>query len=336
MNYEPDPVAVDVRRLHFQKGKSADSASEQERKGYKRPPLPGPLLQRRRARNRAFPAARGQGLQSPDVDCYNGQRSLLLLLALALLATLTGCITDPKPFGTSRRCFDFRQDTFAYPNELVWEYYYNSNGVWTTRRHEPKPSYTLHCVVVARSARQFFDFARFDPTQPVAEETIYRRLVHHLIQIDPRRDPVIADQVIIPGYANLREFSKAHEQLLKEECGGAWQSYVQRGHWRMIFPFSRQQQQGVAHQLMKELQTCHPPIVHLVRFPSLSINHAILVYDGIESDTEIRFSAYDPNQPAEPVTLTFDRATNTFNLPVNAYFPGGRVDVYEIYHRWDY
>jgi hypothetical protein len=269
--------------------------------------------------------------ESSYVDCDKWLIALLWLIAL-----VTGCATDPKAQGTSTRCFDFRQDTFAYPNELVWEYYYNSNGVWTTHRRELKPTYSLHCVVVARSARQFFDYARFDPTQPVAEESTYRRLVRHVIQIDPRRDPDEADQVIIPGYANLREFSQAHEQLLKEECGGAWQSYVQRGHWRMIFPFSRHQQQSVARDLLNELKTCHPPIVHLVRFPSLSINHALLIYNGAESESAIRFSAYDPNQPAGPITLTFDRATNTFNLPPNSYFPGGRVDVYEIYHGWDY
>jgi len=258
-----------------------------------------------------------------------------LIGLLVMVALLTGCATDPKPQGPAARCFDFRQDTFAYPNELVWEYY-NSNGVWTTHRREPRPTYALHCVVVARSARQFFDYARFDRTQPVADESTYRLLVHHVIQIDPRRNPDDADLVIIPGYANLREFSKAHEQLLKEECGGAWQSYVQRGHWRMIFPFSRHQQQGVARELLNELKSCHPPIVHLVRFPSLIINHAVLIYNGAESESAIRFSAYDPNQPAEPVTLTFDRATHTFNLPANSYFPGCRVDVYEIYHLLDY
>jgi hypothetical protein len=273
--------------------------------------------------------------ESPDVDCYMG-RLIALFALLVMVALFTGCATDPKPQAVATRCFDFRQDTFAYPNELVWEYYYNTNGVWTTHRREPKPTYSLHCVVVARSARQFFDYARFDPTEPVADETTYRRLVRHVIQIDPRRDPDDADLVIIPGYANLRDFSKAREQLLKEECGGAWQSYIQRGHWRMIFPFSRHQQQSVARELLKELKSCHPPIVHLVRFPSLSINHAVLIYNGAESESAIRFSAYDPNQPAEPITLIFDRATNTFNLPANSYFPGGRVDVYEIYHRWDY
>ena len=47
----------------------------------------------------------------------------------------------------------------------------------------------------------------------------------------------------------------------------------------------------------------------------------------------IRFAAYDPNAPDAPATLSYDRATRTFTLPHNTYFRGGRVDVYEIYHR---
>lgn len=272
--------------------------------------------------------------ESPHVDFY--KRGLAPLLCwVAVLGLLTGCATDPKPHPPATRTFDFRQDTFAYPNELTWEYYHDTNGVWTSRRREPKPTYSLHCVVVARSARQFYDFASFDPRQPVVDESTYRRLVREVIGTNPRRIST-AEKVVIPGYANLREFSEAHETLLKAECGSAWQSYTQRGHWRMIFPFTRHQQERTATQLLKELKTRHPPIVHLVRFPQLTINHAMLVFDSLESEKETRFLTYDPNQPDAPAALSFNRQTRTFILPANKYFPGGRVDVYEIYHRWDY
>ena len=333
-------VAVDVRRLDFRRGKESRSANERTRANG-RPQLPRPLQWRRgRSARRSLLGSRPfalASLRSPNVDFYSrASFPALLGLALACSLLLCGCVTHPKSRADDTRRFDFQSDTFAYPNELVWEYYYDTNGVWTTQRRQPAPTYSLHCVVVARSARQFFDFARFDPKQPIADENTYRRLVRHVIQIDPREDPWAVEQIIIPGYDNLRAFSRAHEQLLKEECGGAWQSYFQRGHWRMIFPFSRNQQQQIAKQLLSELQANHPPVVHLVRFPSLTINHAILLFDAEEREKDIRFSAYDPNQPATPVILTFDRATNTFILPVNSYFPGGRVDVYEIYHRWDY
>jgi hypothetical protein len=278
----------------------------------------------------------GAGKLRPARACVKRLEGIWGLAVLLGLALLSGCATDPKAHSISSRPFDFNRDTFAYPNELVWEYFFDTNGVWTTRRREPKPTYALHCVVVARSARQFFDYARFDPQQPVADENTYRKLVRHVIRIDPRRDPATAEQIVIPGYADLREFSKAHERMLKEECGGSWQSYVQRGHWRMVFPFSRHHQENVAQQLLDELKTRHPSIVHLLRFPSLAINHAILVYDAQDTKTEIRFLAYDPNEPSQPVTLTFDRTRNTFFLPANSYFEGGNLNAYEIYHRWDY
>ena len=45
---------------------------------------------------------------------------------------------------------------------------------------------------------------------------------------------------------------------------------------------------------------------------------------------------YDPNEPGQPLTLVFDRATGRFTLPATPYFVGGRVDVYEVYRSWLY
>jgi hypothetical protein len=68
----------------------------------------------------------------------------------------------------------------------------------------------------------------------------------------------------------------------------------------------------------------------------LTINHAMVLFNVRETEKEVVFSAYDPNHPEKPETLTFDRATRTFNLPTNDYFPGGRVDIYQIYRSWNY
>jgi hypothetical protein len=74
-------------------------------------------------------------------------------------------------------------------------------------------------------------------------------------------------------------------------------------------------------------------VVHLVRFPQLTINHAVLVFEARSSPERIEFLTYDPNDPMGPITITYERATKTFSLPFNAYFPGGRIDVYPIYDR---
>jgi len=261
-------------------------------------------------------------------------RFIALLLCATLLITLCGCACH-QPFVGSRP-FNFQTDTFAYANELVWEYHYDENGKWVHQHREPPPDYTRHCFVVARSARQFFENAKFDPAQPVAEEKTYRRLISRVVSIDPTHPLPDSKKIVIPGYANLREFSGPWEHLLKNECGGAWQSYIQRGHWRMIFPFSRSHQARTVEQLLADLKQNRPPVVHVVRFPQLTINHAVLLFGATENEKEIVFSVYDPNKPDSPKKLNYDRATRTFNFASNDYWPGGRVDIYEVYRSWDY
>src|ERR1043166_4537472 len=90
---------------------------------------------------------------------------------------------------------------------------------------------------------------------------------------------------------------------------------------------------GKAHQMCNQGR---PLIAHLVRFPQLTINHALVIFDAQETRPQIQFSAYDPNQPSQPRMLTYDSPTRTFLLPANDYFPGGRVDVYEVDHKWNY
>jgi hypothetical protein len=110
-----------------------------------------------------------------------------------------------------------------------------------------------------------------------------------------------------------------------------WRSYFQRGNWRMIFPFSRGQQEKMARQLVESIRRRRPPVVHVVDFPGLHINHAVMLFDAREGETEIEFSVYDPNDASKPARLKFERAKRRFYFPASFYYAGGRVDVYEIY-----
>ena len=260
--------------------------------------------------------------------CNIGAWKLLLALAVAVLA---GCAASPT-HGPSRR-FDFSKDTFTYANGLVWEYRYDENGKWTTRRREPPPTYSQHCFVVSRSACQFFENAEFKPELPKTDTAHYRQLVEKVVETSLRSPLPAQQKIVIPGYGDLRSFSADHEKLLQSECGGAWRCYFQRGNWRVVFPFSRRQQERMAEQIQEELQQRGAVVVHLVRFPQLSINHAVLIFEAKQNPKAVEFTTYDPNDPASPVTITYNRASRTFSLPTNAYFQGGRVDVYPIYDR---
>jgi hypothetical protein len=235
---------------------------------------------------------------------------------------------------TPRR-FEFARDSFAFANELLWEYQFDAaTGNATFRKREPKPDYALRCFVLTRAARQFLYHARFDANQKVAGDEIYRRLIGEIISRNPRTPCKTENQIVIPGFASLREFSAAREQLLKAECGGAWRSYFLRSHWRMVFPISRGHQKRTADNLFAAVKKSLSPIIHLVKFPALTINHGMILFDVAESGGNLEFSAYDPNDPEKPGRLKFDRAAKKFFFPANSYWAGGELNVIEIYRGW--
>ncbi len=240
-----------------------------------------------------------------------------------------------SPVETAGRRFDFARDTFGFANELLWAYQFDpATGTTTVRWRKPRPDYTHRCFVLTRAVRQFRFHARFDAGQPIADDETCRHLIREVITCNPRTRGPGGRQIVIPGYAGLREFSRAREPLFKLECGGAWRSYFLRSHWRMVFPISRAHQARTAAELFAALRHNISPIVHLVNFPSLSINHSMVVFDGAETGRGFEFQAYDPNDPTRPSHLTFDRASQTFFLPGNLYWVGGSLNLIEIYRRW--
>jgi hypothetical protein len=242
-----------------------------------------------------------------------------------------------SPVEQCTRSFQFERDTLAFANELVWEYRFEPNtGAMTTSRNEPPPTYAHRCFVMVRSVRQFLYHARFEAALPVADAQTYLRRIREVVSRSPRRPSPETEKIVIPGYDCLRSFSQAQKGLLKAECGGAWQSYFLRSHWRMILPVFRRHQERMAGRLAAALTARRAPIVHLVRFPQLTINHGIVLYALAETPSALRFMAYDPNVPEHPAELSYSRADRTFYFPRNHYWAGGRVDVIEVYRGWLY
>jgi hypothetical protein len=233
------------------------------------------------------------------------------------------------------RRFEFARDSFAFANELVWEYQADQTTGKTMMvvRH-PKPTYAHRCFALARVARQFFYHAQFAANRPEVSEETSRQLVRAVMARSLLTPSKARGKINIPGFAGLREFSRAHENIFKVECGGAWRSYFLRSHWRMIFPFSRAHQARTAEALAVALGKNLLPILHLVKFPALSINHAIILFGMRETQQGWEFESYDPNNSAAPERLTFDRSKRAFILPANACWPGGELNVSHICRSW--
>ena len=230
------------------------------------------------------------------------------------------------------RPFQFERDTFAFAHELVWRYDFDAEtGQMTTVRADPPPTYYHRCFVLVRAVRQFFCHAHFDPDLPAPDAETCRGLVRAIVARNPRQASQADGRVVIPGYEGLRSFSRAWEQVLKAECGGPWESYFLRSHWRMVAPTGRRHQERVAQQLAQALLDHRLPLVHLFRFPRITINHGIVLFGAADSERDIQFDAYDPNIPEHPVKLIYERATRTFVFPRTHYWAGGALNVYEIY-----
>jgi hypothetical protein len=235
------------------------------------------------------------------------------------------------------RRFNFERDTFAFHHELVWKYHFDPvTGAMTTYNAEPPPTYYHRCFVLVRATRLFFDYARFAPELPSVDVATYRQLVKKIIACNPRRRCADANRTVIPGFDGLRAFSQVHEALLKAECGAAWESYFLRSHWRMIFKVYGRFQEKMAEKLKRSLQQRGVSLVHLFRFPRITINHGIVLYDFTESGQAIEFTAYDPNIPEHSVKLTYEKQRRVFTFAPNIYWGGGVLSVTEIFCKFPY
>lgn len=235
-----------------------------------------------------------------------------------------------RPIVPTPRPFRFGADTFAFANETVWEYHVDTvRGTSWWRKRDPRPPFSLRCGTMARAARQFHERARFDPAAPPADDATYARLVAAVLATDPR-DPR-GPRIVIPGYAHLHAFSAAHRALVENALAGPWQSYLQRGNWRMIFPFPPGEQGREAKRIAARIRAGATVVVHVLRYPALTLNHLVLAYAVDETPAELRFLVYDPNDAERPVALVWRRGERTFAFAQTPYFPGGPVRAYEVY-----
>jgi hypothetical protein len=244
-------------------------------------------------------------------------------------------MTAPAEHQPRRFCFE--RDSFAFHHELVWKYRFDPvTGAMTTYKSDPPAIYYHRCFVLVRATRLFFDYARFAPELPKADAETYRALVRKIVRSNPRKSCADTERIVIPGYDGLRTFSVEHETLLKAECGAAWESYFLRSHWRMVFPTPGPFNKMMAEKLKRSLQTRTLALVHLFRFPRITINHGITLYDFAETAEQIEFTAYDPNIPEHPVALVYEKQRRVFTFAPNIYWGGGVLSVVEIYTGWPY
>jgi hypothetical protein len=255
-----------------------------------------------------------------------------ILIAVGLVMISAGC-ASVQPTAGAGQPFDFQHDTFAYANELVFNY---QNGVHTpdVKPQEREHSYTRRCFIMAAGVVQFWKHARFEPqAPPVSTEELARRIrdVRDRAAWWPSEPP--DQRVAFPGFANLHELSEREGRLLRANMGAGWTTYFHLRKFPMPFKPSPEDEGHLCDNLQSWLHQGHPMVVWLYNFPELNINHAVTVFEEIAATQprQVIFHVYDPNYTDAPRTLTFDRTAQVFSYEKTFYFSGGPVHVRRMY-----
>ncbi|MGH7334580.1 MAG: hypothetical protein ACREKS_17920 [Candidatus Rokuibacteriota bacterium] len=217
--------------------------------------------------------------------------------------------------------FTFATDTFDFRNEI--------------RERNPGVDnlYANYCFVLAKGLRQFFAFARFDPTAPRLDHEGYVRRSHEVLARSPWAEAVPADdRITIPGYANLRDFSRGEEQALKTALGPRFWTMVHWTNWRVTLPVTRGHQARVAHEIMRELQDGRLAQLLVTNWPKPELNHTVVAYQFRDTPDGIEFTVWDPNDPSTPNRLTFDRPQQRFVATSLYATERGIIRVFRMYY----
>ncbi len=99
----------------------------------------------------------------------------------------------------------------------------------------------------------------------------------------------------------------------------------------LVFPPSARHQAKLNRRLRQSLDAGHPMVLWLANFPSLNINHAVLVYSLTRKQGRFVYSVYDPNDSKTPKKLTYSPSNRSFSFQKTFYFKGGKVDVRSVY-----
>ena len=232
--------------------------------------------------------------------------AVLLGVTLVTAACATGPLWSPPPEGAADPRatapeFTFVSDTFAFANLI-------------RARHRGEDNlYANYCFVLARGLRQFSQFARFDPALPRLDHDGYAGLVRRVVAL-PVWQPASSEdgRIVIPGYANLREFSRAEEAAVKEGLGSRFWTLVHWTNWRVTFWVTRGHQEQVAHEIVSELRAGRLVQLLVTNWPRPELNHTVVAFESRDAGSTVDFVVWDPNDPDAPGIVTFDRHAGRF------------------------
>ncbi|MGH7338932.1 MAG: hypothetical protein ACREKH_00415, partial [Candidatus Rokuibacteriota bacterium] len=167
--------------------------------------------------------------------------------------------------------------------------------------------------VLAKAMRQFFTFARFDPGASRLDHQGYEERVRRVVSRPPWHPPLPReDRVVIPGYSNLREFSRAEESAVKKGLGGRLWTFLHWTNWRVGFPVPSGHQTRVLEEIRDELAAGRLVQLLITNWPVLELNHTVVAFASHTNGASVELLIWDPNEPERAGTITFDPVRRQF------------------------
>jgi hypothetical protein len=251
-----------------------------------------------------------------------------MVVGVALLATACASVEPaPSVAGFERHAavpgFGFAGDTFAFPNDI------------RARNTDRDDLYANYCFVLARALRQFFVVARFAPDATRLSSDAYVERVRAVAAHPPWQPPAATDErVVIPGYPNLRAFSAGEEAAIKAGLGGRFWTMVHWTNWRVTFPVTREQQAGVAREVIDDVDAGRLVQLLVTNWPKPELNHGVIAYAYRAGPREVEFDVWDPNDPHRPGLLTFDTTDRRFHATRLFDTEPGPIRAFRMSHSW--
>ena len=250
------------------------------------------------------------------------------IAVVALVLVTAACAHAPvrptaRPAAASVPAFSFADDTFAFANDI------------RARHPDGHDLYANYCFVLARAVRQFHRFARFDPAAPRVDAEEYARRVRAVsghAPWEPSLPP--AERVVIPGFASLRAFSAAEEAAVKTGLGSRFWTLVHWTNWRVSMPVPDGHQAAVLDEVLAELAAGRLVQLLVTNWPKQELNHTVVAYGYRAVDDGVELTVWDPNDPAAPGAVLFDRRRDRFVASRVYDTRVGPIRVFRMYYSW--